>query len=222
MRYVDRVDAGRTLAQVLAHLEGRDDLVVLGVPRGGVVVAAEVARALGAPLDVAITRKVGAPGNPEFAIGAVSEGEGQVLDREIIRRMRISEAYVEQEVARQRAELQRRLNLYRGGREPIALEGKTVLLVDDGIATGATILATIQTLRAQRPRRIVLAVPVAPPDALERLALEADEVVCPHVPTFFLSVGAFYQRFDQTSDEEVIRLIQALGPADARGGEDRA
>ena len=213
MRYADRVEAGRVLAQALSHLKGQSDLVVLGVPRGGVVVAAEVARALAAPLDVTITRKVGAPGNPEFAIGAVSEGGGLVLDQGTIHQIRIPESYVEEEVARQRAELERRLTLYRGGRKPVPLKGQTVILVDDGIATGATMLATLRALRARQPARIILAVPVAPQDALDRLRQEADEVVCPHVPAFFWAVGAFYERFDQTTDEEVVRLLQALGRA---------
>ncbi len=211
MYYTDRVHAGQVLARALAHLKGQTDLVVLGVPRGGVVVAAQVAQALGAPLDVAITRKVGAPGNPEFAIGAVSEGDALVLDEGIIRQLEIPEAYIREEVARQRLELARRLALYRGGREPVPVQGKTVILVDDGVATGATLLATVRTLRTRGPARILVAVPVASADALDRLAQEADEVVCPYVPAFFWAVGAFYEQFDQTTDEEVVDLLRAYG-----------
>lgn len=212
MYYTDRVHAGQVLARALSHLKGQKDLVVLGVPRGGVVVAAQVAQALGAPLDVAVTRKIGAPGNPEFAIGALSEGDALVLDEGIIRQLEIPEAYVQEEVARQRLELARRLARYRGGREPVPVRGKTVILVDDGVATGATLLATVRTLRAREPARIVVAVPVASADALDRLAQEADEVVCPYVPAFFWAVGAFYQEFDQTTDEEVVDLLRAYGP----------
>ncbi|MBC7222926.1 MAG: phosphoribosyltransferase [Anaerolineae bacterium] len=218
MRYTDRVQAGRVLAEALAHLKGQKDVVVLGVPRGGVVVAAQVARALGAPLDVAITRKVGAPGNPEFAIGAVSEGDALVLDRATIQQLGVPEDYIQQEVARQRVELARRLALYRRGREPVPVQGKTVVLVDDGVATGATMLATVQTLRARGPARIIVAVPVASADALDRLAQEADEVVCPYVPAFFWAVGAFYEQFDQTPDEEVVRLLEEHRPAQEEGG----
>lgn len=218
MRYADRVQAGRFLAEALAHLKGQQDVVVLGVPRGGVVVAAQVAKALGAPLDVAITRKVGAPGNPEFAIGAVSEGDALVLDQATIQHLGVPEDYIRREVARQRVELARRLALYRRGREPVPVQGKTVVLVDDGVATGATMLATVQTLRARGPARIIVAVPVASADALDRLAQEADEVVCPYVPTFFWAVGAFYEQFDQTPDEEVVRLLEEHRPAQEQGG----
>lgn len=217
MYYTDRVQAGEVLARALAHLRGQKDVVVLGVPRGGVVVAAQVAQALGAPLDVAITRKVGAPGNPEFAIGAVSEGDALVLDEAVIRQLEIPEAYVQEEVARQRLELARRLARYRSGRQPVPVQGKTVVLVDDGVATGATMLATVRTLRARGPARIVVAVPVASADALDRLAQEADEVVCPYVPAFFWAVGAFYEQFDQTTDDEVVRLLQAYSPERGQG-----
>lgn len=221
MYYTDRVQAGEVLARALAHLRGQKDVVVLGVPRGGVVVATQVAQALGAPLDVAITRKVGAPGNPEFAIGAVSEGDALVLDEAVIRQLEVPEAYVQEEVTRQRLELARRLARYRSGREPVPVQGKTVILVDDGVATGATMLATVRTLRARGPARIVVAVPVASADALERLAQEADEVVCPYVPAFFWAVSAFYEQFDQTTDDEVVRLLQVYGrtqePGETRG-----
>ncbi|NLE76929.1 MAG: phosphoribosyltransferase [Chloroflexi bacterium] len=215
--YADRVEAGQRLAQALSHLQGRDDLVVLGVARGGVVVAAEVARALRALLDVTIVRKIGAPADAEFAIGAVGEGAARVLHLQTIREMRVPEAYLEAETLHQQAEVQRRLALYRGGRPPLPLAGKTVVLVDDGIATGATMGATLEALRGRRPARLILAVPVAARQALEQLAPGADEVVCPLVPEVFWAVGSFYRRFPPVPDEEVMRLLQTCGAQPQEG-----
>lgn len=208
MHFRDRHEAGQLLAKELASLRGRQDLIVLGVPRGGVVVAYEVARALGAPLDVYITRKIGAPYNPELAIGAVASDGTLVLDHNLIERIGVPDSYVQEETARQRQEIKRRLAAYRGSRPEVDVQGKTVILVDDGVATGATILASLRALRARRPAQLILAVPVAPEDTLQVLSAEADRVVCLHAPDLFWAVGAFYVAFDQTSDAEVIQLLQ--------------
>ena len=208
MHFRDRHEAGQLLAKELASLRGRQDLIVLGVPRGGVVVAHEVARALGAPLDVYITRKIGAPYNPELAIGAVASDGTLVLDHNLIERIGVPDSYVQEETARQRQEIKRRLAAYRGSRPEMDVQGKTVILVDDGVATGATILASLRALRAQHPAQLILAVPVAPEDTIQVLSAEADRIVCLYTPDLFWAVGAFYVAFDQTSDAEVIQLLQ--------------
>jgi len=208
MHFRDRQEAGQLLAKELAPLQGRKDLLVLGVPRGGVVVAYEVAQALGAPLDVYITRKIGAPYNPELAIGAVASDGTLVLDRELIARFGVPDSYVQEETARQRQEIKRRLAAYRGSRPEMDLQGKTVILVDDGVATGATVLASLRAIKARQPAQLILAVPVGPADALQVLSAEADQVVCLYTPELFWAVGAFYAVFDQTSDAEVIELLQ--------------
>lgn len=207
MIFNDRRDAGRRLAKGLSTGEG-DRLVVLGIPRGGVVVAYEVARHLRAPLDIVIPRKVGAPGNPELAVGAVAQDGTLVLDRAMVDLLGVSDTFLKEESARQRAEIERRLRLYRGTRSGIELAGATVVVVDDGVATGATVLAALRGLRSEKPKRVILAVPVAPPDTLERLTTEADEVVCLSTPEPFYAVGQFYRHFDETSDDEVIKLIE--------------
>jgi len=196
------------LARELSFLKGAKDAIVLGLPRGGVVVAYEVARALGLPLDVYIARKIGAPYNPELAIGAVASSGDMVLDEGLIHHLGVSEKYLKGEVERQKREIERRLKEYRGDRPPLELEGKRVVLVDDGVATGATTLAAIRAIKRQKPKEIILAVPVGPPEAIERLREEADRVICLHTPAFFWAVGAFYWNFEQTSDEEVKSLLQ--------------
>jgi len=208
MRFRDRQEAGQLLAQALTFLERRKDVIVLGIPRGGMVVAAEVARVIGAPLDVYITRKIGAPHNPELAIGAIASSGDVVLDEGLIESLGVSPEYVQGETERQRREIERRLKKYRGNRPAQKLSGRNVLLVDDGVATGATTLAAIRALKKQEPAELVLAIPVGPLDAIARLKEGVDRLVCLDTPQPFWAVGAFYEVFDQTSDEEVVRLLR--------------
>lgn len=206
--FEDRVDAGRQLAAALKAYCGPDTLV-LGVPRGGVVVAAEVARALGAELDVVIARKIGAPQHPELAIGAVVSGEGErLLDQDAIRYLRVSSEYIEEETARQQAEIRRRIHEYRGDRPLPAMRSRTVILVDDGIATGYTIRAALVALRRLQPARLVVAAPVAPQEVCTRLDSLADDVVCLQTPEPFVAVGAWYRDFTQVETEEVVALLR--------------
>jgi putative phosphoribosyl transferase len=210
MQFRDRHEAGQLLAKELATLRGQKGLIVLGIPRGGVVVAYEVALALKAPLDVYITRKIGAPYNPELAIGAVASDGTLVLDDDLIARVGTPPGYVEEETQRQRQEIQRRLAAYRGSRPEVHLEGKSVILVDDGVATGATTMASLRAIHAREPAQLILAVPVGPEDAIQALAQVADRVVCLYKPELFWAVGAFYAVFDQTSDAEVVQLLREL------------
>lgn len=203
--FEDRVDAGQRLAEALKEHAGVGT-VVLGIPRGGVIVGEVLARTLGVPLDVVVPRKVRAPGNPELGLGAVAPGV-RVLDPWLIERLGVSEDYLEREIAIQEAETVRRLHAYRAGRPPIDLAGRTVLVVDDGVATGGTAVAALRWARAQRAESIVLAVPVAAPQTLERLRHEADEVVALATPEPFLAVGEWYEVFDQTTDEEVVAAL---------------
>jgi len=207
MIFEDRVDAGRRLAERLEGYAHRAD-VVLGVPRGGVVVAFEVAMALGAPLDVFLSRKLGVPGQTELAFGAVSASGGRYLDEYILRTTGITNAQVEWITAEVRKELDRRASVYRGDRPPLDVSGKTVLLVDDGVATGASVYAAILALRQMEPARLLLAVPVAPASAWEWLRTVVDEIVCLDLPEPFAAVGEFYRNFAQVEDAEVVRLLQ--------------
>lgn len=206
----DRREAGRRLAQALAHLAPAHPLV-LALPRGGVPVAFEVARALDAELDLLFVRKLGAPGYEELGIGAVMDGADPqlVLNEQVVRELAPSPSYIRAEMRRQLAEIERRRHAYLGGREPIAAAGRTVIVVDDGIATGGTVKAALRGLRKTNPARLVLAVPVAPADSLADLAPECDEIVCLARPDPFYAVGAHYARFDQTGDDEVVRLLAA-------------
>lgn len=210
MRFRDRYEAGQLLVQELESLRGCKDALVLGIPRGGVVVAYEVAKELGLPLDVYITRKIGAPHNPELAIGAVASDGTLVLDNDLIRRTVVSDDYVHAETERQREEIKRRLAAYRGSRPEPQFRGKTILLVDDGVATGATVLASLRALNQHELAELVLAVPVGPPDTIRSLSQEADRVVCLQTPRIFWAVGGFYSDFGQTSDAEVKELLQEL------------
>ncbi|WP_457595841.1 phosphoribosyltransferase [Hydrogenimonas sp.] len=208
--FKDRIEAGKRLADTLASLGPFENPIVLALPRGGVPVAQKIAQRLGAPLDVIIVRKLGAPFNDEFAIGALVEGnpERVVLNEEAIYRLGVDRAYLDRVVAKEREELHRRQRLYRGQENPLEnLAGKTVILVDDGVATGYTMKAALAAIREQHPARIVVAVPVAPRDILPELRRLADEVVVLELPEPFWAVGAHYERFDQTSDEEVIEAL---------------
>lgn len=208
MLFQDRREAGKALAQELAALKGKPGLLVLGIPRGGVVVGHEIARALDAPLDVYITRKIGAPHNPELAIGAVASDGTLLIDHQLAKRLGVPQDYLDQEAERQKREIERRLAEYRGDRPPPELKDKVIVLADDGVATGATTLATIRAIRAQEPAELILAVPVGPRDSIETLRQEVDRLVCLHAPEIFWAVGAFYNVFDQTTDAEVKSLLQ--------------
>ncbi|MER6552681.1 phosphoribosyltransferase family protein [Streptomyces sp. NPDC001110] len=213
MQFTDRTDAGRRLAVALRHL-GRRDPVVLGLPRGGVPVAYEVAQALGAPLDVIVVRKLGVPYHPELGFGAIGEGGVRIISEEIVRRTGVGEKDLVAVERAEAAELVRRAHAYREGRPRLPLKGRAVVVVDDGVATGATARAACQVVRAQGAAYVVLAVPVAPPDAAARLREDADEVVCLSAPVLFSAVGEWYRDFSQTSDEEVVALL-ARASADA-------
>ena len=204
MIFADRQDAGERLAQALRHLE--PNALVLAIPRGGVIVGDVVARELGVPLDVVVPRKVGAPGNPELAIGAVAPGI-RVLDTRMVRALGVSERYLEREIATQEAEIERRQQVYRGGRPSQPVSGRVAIVVDDGVATGSTAVAALRWARAQGAERVVLAVPVAPPQTIDRLRVEADEVVALETPQPFLAVGEWYRDFDQTTDEQVVSAL---------------
>src|SRR5262252_8372748 len=212
MRFRNRSDAGRRLANRLQFLRG-EDVVVLGLPRGGVPVAAAVARALGAPLDVILVRKLGVPAQPELGLGAIGESEARVINLEVVRYAHVSEEQIAHVEAKERAELQRRAQRFRGDAPHVPLAGRTAVIVDDGIATGSTARAACQVARALGAAAVVLAVPVAPPSADRALRGDADEVICLEMPNHFLAIGEWYEDFAQTSDEEVVALLRA-----AQGG----
>jgi predicted phosphoribosyltransferase len=209
MLFRDRADAGRQLASRLRHYVGRDDVLVLGLPRGGIPVAYEVARALGAPLDVFVVRKLGVPGQEELAMGAIATGGVRVVNRDVVDALYIPPDVLDRAAAAESLELERRERSYRGDRPEPRVAGKTVILVDDGLATGSTMRAAVAALRAQDPARIVVAVPVAAPSTCEELRREVDEMVCLATPEPFMAVGRFYQDFSQTTDEEVRERLAA-------------
>jgi putative phosphoribosyl transferase len=208
MRFLNREDAGRQLAAHLAHYAGRSDVIVLGLPRGGVPVAGEVAQRLHAPLDVFLVRKLGVPGQPELAMGAIAEGGVEVLSDDLIRALGIPQKVVQQVAVRERMELDRRDALYRRGRTLPPVRGHIVILVDDGLATGSTMRAAVKALRRLGPDRIVVAVPTAAPSTCAELSLEADECICCITPDPFYAVGVWYEDFSQTTDEEVRDLLE--------------
>ena len=208
MVFEDRADAGRQLARQLMHFADRPDVMVLGLPRGGVSVAFEVATALHAPLDVLLSRKLGVPGQPELAFGAVAAGGGRYLDEDLVRITGISNIEVERITIEVRHELDRRAALYRGNRPTLQVAGRTVILVDDGMATGASTYAAVQALRPMQPARLIVAVPVASPAAWAWLRKFVDEIVCLYLPDTFLAVGEFYEDFAQVEDAEVVEMLR--------------
>lgn len=207
MIFRNRAEAGRSLAWRLEKYAERDDVVVLGVPRGGVPVAFEVAEALQAPLDVFVLRKLGVPGHEELAFGGIATRGVRILDQQILRALWIPASEIEITTAREQKEVKRHELAYRDGRPALSVAGKTVILVDDGMATGTSLLAGIRALRQLGPAKIVIAVPVAPLASCERLAREVDEVVCVATPEPFAAVGQFFDDFSQVEDEEVIELL---------------
>lgn len=204
----NRRDAGQKLAQKLSHYASRPDVIVLALPRGGVPVGYEVSRALHVPLDIFIVRKLGIPGQEELAIGAIASGGIRVLNEDILRMLPLPSELIERVAQRELQELQRRERLYRGDRPPPDVRDRTVILVDDGLATGASMRAAVQALRAQNPKRIVVAVPTAAPEACEAFEKEVDEVVCAITPEPFLGVGRWYEDFSQTTDEGVRLFLE--------------
>jgi len=205
--FVDRADAGRVLASKLSAYSGRDDVIVLGLPRGGVPVASAVAGALHVPFDVFAVSKLGTPWNKELAMGVIAEGGVQVLDLSIVKELCLSEKDIQEVAAAARKELEYRQELYRGGRPPLELAGKTVIVVDDGIATGCSILAAITAVRRRKVARVVVAVPVAPASGCSAVRMEADEVISVAEPDLFLAVSQWYQDFRPISDDDVRSLL---------------
>lgn len=209
-RFKDRIQAGELLATRLDAYAGRPDVVVLALPRGGVPVGYVVAKALNVPLDVIVVRKLGLPGHEEFAMGAIASGGEYVLNRDLLDRIGMPGQLIEATARRELAELERREKLYRAGRPPLQLHGCTVILVDDGLATGATMQAAVKAVRKAEPARIVVAVPVGSSDTCREMSKEADEVVCYCTPNPFHAVGLWYEEFSQTSDEEVEQLLEEI------------
>jgi putative phosphoribosyl transferase len=207
-RYQDRRDAGRVLASALVSYAGRSDVTVLALPRGGVPVAYEVARHLGAPLDILVVRKLGVPGHEELAMGALASGDVQVMNEEVVSALGISQGAVALAVARESRELARRERAYRGKRPPLDVSGRTVILVDDGLATGSTMRAAVAGLRQRGPERIVVGVPIAAPSTCEEFAYEVDDIVCAATPEPFYAVALWYADFPQTTDQEVRELLE--------------
>jgi putative phosphoribosyl transferase len=205
--FADRVDAGKRLASALAHI-ARKNAIVLAIPRGGVVVGYEIAKALKLPLDVIIPHKIGAPDNPELAIGAMTEDGTIILDNNIVTYMGVQEGYIREESERQEREIKRRLKLYRQKEPYPILKGLDVILVDDGIATGATMKAALASVKKRGASNVTVAIPVGPPSTIEELKKHANRVICLYTPEYFQALGQFYGDFSQTTDEEVIQLIK--------------
>ena len=208
MIYRDRVDAGRQLAARLKAYEEDSETLIIALPRGGVVVAAETAKILHLPLDIVCPRKIGAPFNEEYAVGAITEtGEG-IISEDLVNELGISQDYLKKTIEEEAKKAKWRLDHYRKNRPPRNLKGKQVLLIDDGLATGSTMRAAIKTLRAEQAKKIIMAIPVAPPDTLDKLEKEVDKTVCLAAPPSFFAVGQFYDFFDQVTDEEVTALLE--------------
>ncbi|CAI8753702.1 phosphoribosyltransferase [Pseudomonas sp. IT-P218] len=204
----NRAAAGRRLVEPLLQYAHKPDVIILALPRGGVPVAYEVATVLGVRLDLLLVRKLGVPSHPEYAMGAIASGGIEIRNEQALRAHPIDKAAFEAVVARETRELLRRQQVYRGTRAPVQLKDQVVILIDDGLATGASMLAAVQAVRLQEPTRVVVAVPVAPVETAEALRREVDEVICPIMPDWFMSIGHWYMDFSQTSDKEVIDLLQ--------------
>lgn len=211
-RFKDRIQAGQLLAQRLQQYARRNDAIVLALPRGGVPVGYEIARALELPLDIILVRKLGMPGHEEFAMGAIASGGARFVQDDVLQAYAVPAKLVEQVVQEESAELERREKLYRGTRPMPALRGRLVILVDDGMATGSTMKAALLAVRKEQPARVIVAAPVGSPQSLEKLRQDADEIICLRTPEPFYAVGTWYEYFGQTSDEEVIRLLNAASP----------
>lgn len=209
-KFLDRLDAGAILASYLEDYAMRSDVIALALPRGGVPVAYEVALALSIPLDVFVVRKLGVPGHEELALGAIAAGDTVVLNQQLIDELKLEESAIQDIKHSEQKELLRREHLYRGNRSFPELEGKTVILIDDGIATGATMRVAVKAVRAHNPARVVIAVPVAAHSSCEEIALLVDEMICPVQPIKFYAVGMWYEHFKETSDKEVIDLLEKL------------
>jgi putative phosphoribosyl transferase len=207
MIFRDREEAGKRLAVALAELKG-SDTVVLGIPRGGVVVAKEVAKALGAPLDVVVTRKIEAPGEPEYALGAVTQEGDVIMDRQAAESLGATQEYIDDQVRKKREEVRERMQRLRGNAPYPELRGKVVVIVDDGIATGSSVSAAVMSVKKRNPKKIVVAAPVAPADAVETLSEDGTKVVCLETPESFLAIGEFYRDFDQVEDMVVRRILE--------------
>jgi len=209
-RFKNRAHAGQYLAERLNQYANASDAIILGLPRGGVVVAREIADRLSLPLDIFLVRKLGVPGYEELAMGAIASGGVRVMNEEVMQQIRISESVLESVTRREELELKRREVAYRGNRPALDVKGLTVILVDDGLATGATMRAAVKALRRQEPRKIVIAVPTASPDVCEEFRAEVDEILCGMTPAPFHAVGAWYEDFSQTTDEEVQQLLKPV------------
>lgn len=210
--FLDRVQAGQELARALGKIKA-PEIVVLGIPRGGVVVAQSIAQELAVPLDIILSRKIGAPGNPEFAIGAISEDGHVFLNQEYARQAGADKAYIEQEKQRQMAEIKRRAAIFRKVHPKIPLKDKIVIVTDDGVATGATFEAALWSVRAEKPRKLIAAIPVGPEDTLQRLAGQTDELVCLLAPEDFYALSKFYVHFEQVDDAQVLEILRSYNPA---------
>lgn len=208
MLFPDRAEAGRRLAELLQDYKEHADVIVLGLPRGGVPIAFEVAQALRAPLDVLLVRKLGVPGHEELAMGAIASGDVRFINEDLVKTLKISPDAIEQEAAAELKELERREHLYRADRPPLDLRDRTVILIDDGLATGATMRVSANAVRQQQPKQIIAAVPVAAPEICDPTRLEVDEVRCVETPQPFYAVGLWYKNFPQTSDAEVRDLLR--------------
>ncbi|HEY9618046.1 MAG TPA: phosphoribosyltransferase [Microcoleaceae cyanobacterium] len=209
MRFKNRTVAGQLLAAQLLDYANRDDAIVLALPRGGVPIGFEVAKVLNVPLDILVVRKLGVPGHEELAMGAIAPGDVQILNQQIVQSCRVDDAALNQVIAREQQELERREQLYRDDRPALNLRDRTVILIDDGLATGATMRVAVQAVRQACPQQVIVAVPIGAPETCQELKTEAEQMICLETPRRFSSVGSWYDDFSQTTDEEVSTLLKA-------------